>query len=101
MSGSMIDTTTDSCLEQATETLKAMANRRRLEILAQLTDGEVCVAGLVAALGMSQSAVSQHLAKLRAAQLVETRRERQTIYYSIKGGTPAAVMAAISGEATT
>lgn len=100
MSGSMIDTTTDYQIEHATEILKAMANRRRLEILTLLADGEKCVGGLVTALGMAQSAVSQHLAKLRSAQLVETRRESRTIYYSIKGGTPAAVMAAIRGEAT-
>lgn len=94
----MIDTTTDYQIEHATEILKAMANRRRLEILTLLADGEVCVTGLVTALGMAQSAVSQHLVKLKSAQLVETRRDGQTIYYSLMGGTATAVMAAIVGE---
>jgi DNA-binding transcriptional ArsR family regulator len=63
--------------------LKAMANRQRLMILCQLLDGEVSVTTIVEAVGLSQSAISQHLSVLRNKGLVKTRRESQTIYYSI------------------
>ena len=63
--------------------LKAMANRQRLLILCQLIDAEVSVTTIVDAVGLSQSAISQHLSVLRNKGLVKTRRESQTIYYSI------------------
>jgi len=68
----------------AAETLlKALANKYRLLILCELHKGEQSVTALQKAVGLSQSALSQHLARLRADNLVETRRESQTIYYSI------------------
>jgi DNA-binding transcriptional ArsR family regulator len=63
--------------------LKAMANRHRLMILCELHKAERSVGALQDAIGLSQSALSQHLARLRADELVQTRRESQTIYYSI------------------
>ena len=63
--------------------LKAVANRNRLVILCELIKGERSVGALQTAIGLSQSALSQHLARLRADELVETRRESQTIYYSL------------------
>jgi DNA-binding transcriptional ArsR family regulator len=63
--------------------LKAMASRPRLMILCELLDGERTVTELQKAVGLAMSAVSQHLAKLREAEVVETRRESQTIYYSL------------------
>jgi DNA-binding transcriptional ArsR family regulator len=63
--------------------LKAVANRRRLVILCELLDGEKSVSALGDAIGLSQSALSQHLARLRADHIVATRRESQTIYYSL------------------
>lgn len=63
--------------------LKAVANRQRLLILCQLLDGEVSVTAIVDAVGLSQSAISQHLSVLRNKGLVKTRRASQTIYYSI------------------
>jgi DNA-binding transcriptional ArsR family regulator len=63
--------------------LKAMANRYRLIILCELHKGERSVMALQPAVGLSQSALSQHLARLRANSLVKTRRESQTIYYSL------------------
>lgn len=63
--------------------LKAVANRNRLVILCELLKGERSVSALQGAIGLSQSALSQHLARLRADNLVDTRREAQTIYYSI------------------
>jgi ArsR family transcriptional regulator len=63
--------------------LRALANENRLMILCKLIEGERPVGELVAAVGLSQSALSQHLAKLRADRLVATRRQSQTIYYRL------------------
>jgi len=68
---------------QAEELLKAMANRHRLMILCQLIDGERSVGELAELLELRDSTVSQHLALLRKDDLVSTRREGQTIWYSI------------------
>lgn len=65
--------------------LKAMGNAKRLEILYHLADKEMNVGQLEKVVGLSQSALSQHLAILREENIVKTRREAQTIYYSIKG----------------
>ena len=62
--------------------LSAMANPKRLMILCFLVKGEVAVGALASQVGLSQSALSQHLSKLRAQKLVKTRRDAQTIYYS-------------------
>jgi DNA-binding transcriptional ArsR family regulator len=62
--------------------LSAMANPKRLMILCCLVKGEVAVGALATRVGLSQSALSQHLSKLRAQKLVKTRRDAQTIYYS-------------------
>jgi DNA-binding transcriptional ArsR family regulator len=62
--------------------LSAMANPKRLLILCNLVNGEVPVGVLANQVGLSQSALSQHLSKLRAQKLVRTRRDAQTIYYS-------------------
>ena len=68
-----------------TTVLRAMNNAKRMRILNELSDGrEQSVSeleGVIASL--SQSALSQHLARLRRANIVRTRRESQTIYYSI------------------
>lgn len=69
--------------EKASELLAAMANPRRLMVLCKLIEGEKSVTALAEAVGLSQSALSQHLAKLRDRGLVTTRRDAQTIYYSI------------------
>lgn len=63
--------------------LKAMANSHRLMILCELHKGETSVTPLQQTIGVSQSSLSQHLAKLRADDLVTTRRASQTIYYSL------------------
>lgn len=68
---------------QAEEFLKAFANRHRLMILCQLNGGEHSVGALQEAIGLGQSALSQHLARLREDKLVKTRRDGQTIYYSL------------------
>jgi DNA-binding transcriptional ArsR family regulator len=63
--------------------LKAMGNERRLMILCHLVEGEKSVGVLEGLVGLSQSALSQHLARLRRDRFVRTRRQAQTIFYSI------------------
>lgn len=83
--------TRDSAMEklkanaaEAADFLQLLANDKRLLILCELMEkGELAVNALADAVGLNQSALSQHLAKLRADNLVKTRREAQTIYYSI------------------
>ena len=70
--------------EKASSLLKALANENRLLIACILSAGEKNVGELEEVVGLSQSALSQHLARLRRDGVVETRREAQTIYYSLK-----------------
>ncbi len=76
---------TDIDKSRVTVILKAMSNLRRMQILSELSDGtEKSVSELEVLMPeLSQSALSQHLARLRKSKLVMTRRESQTIYYSI------------------
>ena len=68
--------------------LKSLANENRLTILCVLAEGEISVGRLNERISLSQSALSQHLAVLREQGLVQTRRESQTIFYSL-AKTPA------------
>lgn len=68
-------------MDQLVEVLKALADPVRLRVLALLDREELCVCELVAALDMTQPAVSQHLAKLKEAGLVRDRRHGQWIFY--------------------
>lgn len=68
---------------EAERLLKALASRTRLMLLCQLIEGERSVGELVTQSGLRGPAVSQHLALLRKDGLVATRREGQTIWYSI------------------
>lgn len=76
----------------ATRLLKELANERRLMILCALAQGERSVGDLVATVGLGQSALSQHLARLRAAGIVATRRAAQTIYYRVADADAAQVI---------
>ncbi|KQM30465.1 ArsR/SmtB family transcription factor [Sphingomonas sp. Leaf10] len=70
--------------EHVADTLKAIGNRRRLMLLCKLVEhGEVTVSDLARDVGLSQSACSQHLAKMRDEGLVCFRRESQTLRYGI------------------
>ena len=69
--------------EQKSAFLSAMANEQRLRVLDILTKGEMPVGELAEMIGLSQSALSQHLAKLRSAHMVKTRRDAQTVYYTV------------------
>lgn len=75
--------------------LKAMANPARLMVLCQIADGEKSVGELERCIGLSQSALSQHLAVLRNKDLVVTRRDAQTLYYSLSSHEASAVMATL------
>ncbi|AWB59087.1 MULTISPECIES: metalloregulator ArsR/SmtB family transcription factor [unclassified Colwellia] len=68
---------------QAADLLKAMSNKNRLLLLCHLGEKEMSVNELNNFVDLSQSSLSQHLARLRQDNLVKTRRESQTIYYSI------------------
>ncbi len=81
----------------ATQLLKALANEKRLMVLCLLVDGERSVGELNAELDLSQSALSQHLAVLRADGLVDTRREAQTIYYSLATGPAQRIIETLHG----
>jgi DNA-binding transcriptional ArsR family regulator len=72
--------------DEASELLKALANRHRLMIICQLIDAERSVGDLAAFLGIRDSTVSQHLALLRKDGLVSARRDGQTIWYQISSG---------------
>jgi ArsR family transcriptional regulator len=67
----------------AARLLRALANERRLMILCQLSEEEKSVGQLLPLVGLSQSALSQHLAVLREEGIVATRREAQTVWYRI------------------
>lgn len=76
----------------AVELLKAMANEWRLMILCQLAEGEKTVSELQASLGLSQSALSQHLAVLRRERIVTSRKHAQSVSYSLAGDEAPRVM---------
>ncbi|WOI58152.1 metalloregulator ArsR/SmtB family transcription factor [Palleronia sp. LCG004] len=75
--------------------LSLVANAKRLLILCELSKGERSVGSLQSAVGLGQSALSQHLARLREAGMVETRREGQTIHYRIGDPDLEVLMAAL------
>lgn len=77
---------------EAAALLKALAHEARLLVLCQLLDGEHSAGALQEASGLSQSALSQHLARLREEGLVATRREAQTIYYRLDDPNVARVL---------
>ncbi|MCB1532276.1 MAG: winged helix-turn-helix transcriptional regulator [Alphaproteobacteria bacterium] len=70
-------------LEDVANLLKALSNERRLKIVHVLCDDEKNVGELEEIIGLSQSALSQHLARLRRDGIVTTRRDAQTIYYTL------------------
>ena len=81
--------------EQASELLKSLANRHRLLIVCQLIDGERSVGELTAFVGIRDTTMSQHLALLRKDGIVKTRREGQTIFYSISSSPARQVLEAL------
>ena len=80
---------------RVTDLLKAMANPSRLMILCQLAEGEKSVGEMESVIGLSQSGLSQHLAVLRRKRIVSTRREAQSIYYSLASKEVEEIMASL------
>ena len=78
--------------DKASTLLRTMSNQWRLLILCNLAQTELSVHQLEEVIGLSQSALSQHLAILRRERLVKTRREAQSIFYSLASEEAGAVM---------
>jgi DNA-binding transcriptional ArsR family regulator len=74
----------DSLRQFKTEIFQALANPTRIAILDELRDGELTVGTLVARLKIDQSNASQHLAILRARQIVSARKAGSQVYYAIR-----------------
>jgi len=75
----------ESGIAEATHVLSALSNPQRLHILCHLVkEGEMSVEELLNKMDLSQSALSQHLARLRLIGLVETRKEKQTVHYRVQ-----------------
>ena len=70
--------------DRASALMKTLGHRGRLMVLCQLATGEKSVSELSDLLDIPQSPLSQHLSRMRAEGLVDTRRDAQTIYYSLK-----------------
>jgi ArsR family transcriptional regulator, virulence genes transcriptional regulator len=81
----------------ASRLLEMMAQPQRLRILCLLMERERSVLGLADATGLTQPAMSHHLKKLRDANLVQTRRDAQTIYYSLRGPQVETVLRTLHG----
>ena len=79
--------------EDAAQFLKLMANPHRLMVLCHLLEDELSVSQINEHVPLSQSALSQHLAVLRNSGMVKTRREQQTIYYSLANDGVRAIIA--------
>ena len=83
--------------DEAARLLRALANPQRLRVLCLLVGNELSVGQINERVELSQSALSQHLAVLREEGLVHTRREAQTIFYSLAKGPAQALIIALHG----
>ena len=72
--------------------MRLFGNEQRLMLMCRLSEGECAVGELASVIGLSQSACSQHLARLRKEGVISPRREAQTIYYSIADPAAARVI---------
>lgn len=77
----------------AARLLRLFANEQRLMLMCRLSEGDCAVGELASYAGLSQSACSQHLARLRDADVIAPRREAQTIYYCISDPAAARLIA--------
>lgn len=83
--------------ESAAALLTLLGNEKRLVIVSHLLEGEMSVGAIAEKVALSQSALSQHLAKLRSVNLVETRRDRQMIYYSCRSEAARQLLGTLDG----
>jgi DNA-binding transcriptional ArsR family regulator len=86
---------------KASSYLAGLASPHRLAILCQLAEGEKCVSDLIAATGLPQTSMSQHLSKLRKEGIVTYRREHRVLFYSIVPGPTLAIMQVLHGHFCT
>jgi DNA-binding transcriptional ArsR family regulator len=84
-------------VQEASALLKSLANPSRLIVLCALVTREHTVGELEALTGLSQSAISQHLARLRDEQIVTTRRDAQRVFYSLENTSVRAVLETMHG----
>jgi DNA-binding transcriptional ArsR family regulator len=82
---------------EASDLLKSLANPSRLLVLCALLTREHTVGELEALTGLSQSAISQHLARLRDSELVATRRDAQRVFYSLTDPNVRALLQTLHG----
>lgn len=82
-------------LERAAHLMQMLGHPIRLKILCILMDGEQSVQSLADQVNLSQPATSHHLKQLRQAELVQTRRDAQTINYALKGAEVTEIMAVL------
>lgn len=80
---------------EVTELLKLLSHRDRLLVLCELNGGEASVGELARRLGIKQSPLSQHLARMRHRGVVVARREAQTVYYRLSDGKVAEVVSVL------
>jgi ArsR family transcriptional regulator, virulence genes transcriptional regulator len=83
---------------EAAALLSEMAHPKRLLVLCTLLGGEVSAGALSATVGLSPGALSQHLARMKAAGLVATRRQGQTIHYRLASPAVTAVLATLHAQ---
>lgn len=83
--------------DRATALMKTLGHRGRLMILCQLAAGEKSVGELSRLLDIPQSPLSQHLSRMRHEELVATRRDAQTVYYSLKSGEAGKIIECLYG----
>lgn len=97
MGKSMVTKKLTDNAESAAAFLAVMGNEKRLLIMNYLAEGELSVGTLADKVELSQSALSQHLAKLRRFGLVDTRRDRQNVYYSCKSSAACELLKLLDG----
>lgn len=84
-------------VEEASDLLKTLANTSRLQVLCALVTREHTVGELEILTGLSQSAISQHLARMRQEEIVSTRRDAQKIFYSLCKAEVRAILETLHG----
>ena len=82
-------------VDEAGALLKAIANEKRLVILCHSLQGEKSVGEMEELFDLSQSALSQHLSRLRVVKVIKKRRATQTIYYSLNGANAEVTLTAL------
>ncbi len=81
--------------QRASDMMKLFGHKHRLMMLCELKMGEKSVGELSKTLGISQSLVSQHLARMRHEDVVNSRRDAQVVYYSLKEGEAALLISSL------